>query len=552
VLAGLFLLFYLIAAVATDVSYNAFIGETQRKLGFTTYLFFITYLIGAMIIVKNSDTKFFYYVILIVSFCSGVYSMLQHFGYDFINWNNPYNPIISTLGNPNFASSSMALFGTLLFSSLFNGALSLTYKIFAASNLLNLVFAIYFSKSIQGLVGLFIGFSIFVCLLTLTRARVIGILFSVLTVTIGCLTILAMFKIGPLTDLIYKNSISIRGYYWRAGLRMFADNPLFGVGIDRFAAYFKEYREPSYVLNYGNEITSSNAHNVFIQMLATGGMFVGFIFLCLMFWITMFGLRNSLKLVNSETNFERKFFYFGLYAAWSVYLSQNIISIENIGLSIWGWILGGMIIGLRFQIIPVENSNVRLTVVSKGSSISKTKATNRALKSTVLSSAFVLISVITVSVLYRGEVESIKTRNYFNYEQPENSPGFLQAAQNYFDIPLAEPFYKFKIAEALIVAGSAKEGLIEYDKLLKEDQRNQDYLLSLAAYYQSKNQCQESIDIRQKVYLLDPWNSLNLLDMGICYKYIGDFTEMENIKRLILSYAGNTREGTIAIKELSK
>ena len=58
VLAGLFLLFYLIAAVATDVSYNAFIGETQRKLGFTTYLFFITYLIGAMIIVKNSDTKF--------------------------------------------------------------------------------------------------------------------------------------------------------------------------------------------------------------------------------------------------------------------------------------------------------------------------------------------------------------------------------------------------------------------------------------------------------------------------------------------------------------
>jgi UDP-N-acetylmuramate-alanine ligase len=48
-----------------------------------------------------------------------------------------------------------------------------------------------------------------------------------------------------------------------------------------------------------------------------------------------------------------------LFSAWIAYQAQSLISIEFIGLSIWGWILGGALIGLSFQAgsLQVRNSS---------------------------------------------------------------------------------------------------------------------------------------------------------------------------------------------------
>ena len=94
-----------------------------------------------------------------------------------------------------------------------------------------------------------------------------------------------MLQIGPLAQYLYKDSVSVRGFYWRAGMKMFWENPLFGVGLDRYGAYFKEFREVNYPLRYGYEITSSNAHNTLIQIFATGGVMVGISYLCVLILI---------------------------------------------------------------------------------------------------------------------------------------------------------------------------------------------------------------------------------------------------------------------------
>ena len=40
---------------------------------------------------------------------------MQISGIDFVTWNNQYNAVISTVGNPNFAAAIMAIIATLNF-----------------------------------------------------------------------------------------------------------------------------------------------------------------------------------------------------------------------------------------------------------------------------------------------------------------------------------------------------------------------------------------------------------------------------------------------------
>ena len=62
---------------------------------------------------------------------------------------------------------------------------------------------------------------------------------------------LGMLQIGPLTKYLYKNSITDRGYNWRAALKMFQTHPWTGVGLDNYASYFPTYRDSKYPLIYG-------------------------------------------------------------------------------------------------------------------------------------------------------------------------------------------------------------------------------------------------------------------------------------------------------------
>jgi O-antigen ligase len=124
----------------------------------------------------------------------------------------------------------------------------------------------------------FLGVGIFLTIWLWIKNKNFGILAIVAGLAIFVVSILGMLQLGPLERYLYKPSVSIRGYYWRAGVEMLRSHPFFGVGFDSYGLYFKEYREVKYPLTYGFDITSSNAHNTFIQLFATAGIFVGIIY----------------------------------------------------------------------------------------------------------------------------------------------------------------------------------------------------------------------------------------------------------------------------------
>jgi hypothetical protein len=526
----------LISLFLTNPLYTGFFGETQRRNGFLSYLCLSIIFISAMQLIKFSFITRFSFVVILVGAVLSVYGLMQISGLDFVKWNNPYNAVISTVGNPNFAAAIMAIIATL------NFGFALVPNFNLAQRLLHLVvfllsfLAIFRSDARQGLVSGAVGIGTIVIVYVHSKYRKLGWSFAFSALIIGIFSILGMLQKGPLESLLYKNSVSVRGYYWRAGIEMFRDNFLFGVGQDRYGAFFKAYREPQYSLTYGFDITSSNAHNVPIQMFSTGGVFFGGAYLVLMGIVLFSGYRGIKKSVGTN-----RIIFSTLFAGWLVYQAQSLISIDNLGISVWGWLLSGFIIGLSTQITKTESTE----------SVVKSKNRNSfKLLQPVISGVMTVSAVILVSFLYRGEEAAFQTRIRFNPQDVANNNAILEFASKSLETPLIEPAYKTASLNYLAASGFAEKALEELNKQLTYDPKNLDVLTPIAEINERLNRIPEAILAREAIRKLDPWNSKNLLQLGREYQFIGDFNKMQEVREAILKFDSVSKESEAAKAEL--
>ena len=109
-LVGVFLLALLIDLITTDVKFNGLFGAYQRRTGLLAYLGFAVLFMAAMKFTKLESAKTLQLVIFATASLMTIYGFLQHFHHDFVKWNNPYNPILTTLGNPDFSSAVLGIF----------------------------------------------------------------------------------------------------------------------------------------------------------------------------------------------------------------------------------------------------------------------------------------------------------------------------------------------------------------------------------------------------------------------------------------------------------
>jgi O-antigen ligase len=232
----------------------------------------------------------------------------------------------------------------LCFGGIFIVQISKFERVIALISFLILCITILPTNARQGLLLLVFGIAGIVVISIFHINRKLGITSASLASIAIVFSILGMLQIGPLTQFLYKDSVSVRGYYWRAGINMLKDHVLFGVGLDNYGSFFKQYREVGYPLKYGYSLTSNNAHNVFIQQFATGGIFVGFVYLVLMAFVFIRGLKGLNQCKDNQRLLVGTFF-----VAWLAFQAQSIISIDNIGITIWGWVLGGVVVGLSNQ-----------------------------------------------------------------------------------------------------------------------------------------------------------------------------------------------------------
>jgi len=536
-LSAFFILFSLIATAFTDFKYIAFFGETQRRNGFFAYISLAIILLATSIFIRLFNVKRLFITVYFIATTLAAYAFMQTTGKDFVKWSNPYNEIIGTVGNPNFAAAVMAILGVLMFSVIFIKDFSIYYRIYAGILTLCLLGLIYRSNARQGLLSYALGIGIFLVVWIYGRNNRLGVIAAGSGLVVFIVAVLGMLQIGPLEKYLYKPSVSIRGYYWRAGIEMLKHHPLFGVGMDRYGAYFKQYREVGYPLSYGFDITSSNAHNTFIQLFATGGIFLGATYLVLNAYI----LRRAVVGLKNLTG-DNRLLLAGIFSAWIAFHAQSLVSIDNIGISIWGWVLGGSIIGLSMSSNSSSTEDKSYFLI-RGDQINLARV--------LVSTASAVIPLIIIVFLYRGEVNAQIASVSYNFQDSSTRPEYKELQIRAVSSKLIDPTYALRSGVNLFLAGFTDDGRAVIKRIHANDPRNLDAINSLAITSEQLNLIPDGIIYREKMAKLDPWNAANYLALGKDYKSQGDLVKSKMMLDKILSFASNNPIAEQAKTELA-
>ena len=537
ILISILILGLVISTLNSSVQQVAWVGDYQRNNGFLFYLGLCIILVGTALYFKEDDLSLVSNLTYVLGLVISIYGLFQINGIDFVQWSNPYNAIISTVGNPNFAGAILATMGVLSLGFAFSYFNDLRRFILNLILFCVILITIFLSEARQGLIGIVLGCSFVIGVWIHSKSKILGRLFFLVSCFTGFMAVLGMLQIGPLSHFLYKGSVTIRGYYWRAGIEMFMAHPWFGVGSDYYGGYFKQYREVGYPLNYGYEITSTNAHNVFIQIFSTTGVFAGTAYLLLIlyiFWRGIQGLRR--RPLNKRIQLAT------IFGAWLTLQSISVISIDSPGIAIWSWILGGIILALTSKSREIDNST------KKGNSSSSILKSNP--KQTLLSS-FLLIPLLLFSInVFKVESSVFLARQIYNPNVEENGKYLQTYIPNLVQNSFINSTLMTELASFLATSGYAADGIEVLNTAISRDPRNQDAINLLASYYFELKQPEKALKLRLRIIELDPYNAKNYYQLGVIYKTLGDFTSMEKMQKMILSFAKDTPEGVAALKDL--
>ena len=533
---SLFLFFLIVAVIMSPVKSVAFLGDSNRNLGFFNYLFLAVIAMHTALSVTISNIKSIYFAALGLGTIFSVYGLFQHFNIDFVHWVNEYNPIILMTGNPDFSSSLLGII-TVVCCACFFLNVSKAYKVGVLLLLLFLLVIIYWTRARQGLVGVAagVGFILFVALLQ--RKKIYAFILLFLEIILFVFLTLGTFRIGPLSHLMFKASVNDRGYAWRAAIGMLKSHPLFGVGVDRYNAYFLQYVSPKYPLINGYSLSVNNAHNVFLQMFATSGIFLGIAYIS---WLSFVGYR-AFNLLRKSSG-QNRILATGIIGGWIVYLAQSIISIDAQVISIWGWMLGGSIVGLSCGDFSDSGDKNSVKKVQPPQKVKRNKAIYFSSQQLVTSVVLLIpLFLLLITPVIRNESNTFHfSSTPFPANDTLSREAYLVSAQKVFNQPLINVNYQVNIAIDLAKNNYAKESVQDLKEIIKKDPRCANAYLVLSLVLENLKQVNEAILYRKSESVISPYNAENLLLLTRDYLLVGDKQSAKLVRDKILLIAPDT------------
>lgn len=341
------IVYQLVGLVITNAPiWQKIFGAFGRNTGFLTYFAL------AVIVLLASSLREISQILSIVKFFTIVmafeivYGLIQWAGADPYSWKNLYNPIIGTLGNPNFSSAFFGIASGVILPFLFSNLLDIKYKLFLGICYPLLLLLTIASDSWQG-TGLVLISAAIYCLYFIRGNRKLSLLGYPLSLFYGVISILAILGFrgdGPLGQYLNKPTFTIRIDYWNTAINTISNFPLFGVGSDSFGDWFRLMRDEGTVARIGLNVSTNSAHNVVLDMMANTGVLVGLSYLLIVLLI----LWKSIPLIwfpGRNTNPV----FIPIFLAWFSYQIQSLVSINQIGIGIWGWIFQGLMVSMLFK-----------------------------------------------------------------------------------------------------------------------------------------------------------------------------------------------------------
>ena len=528
-LVATFVIGLLISTIATDVKYTAFFGEYHRNNGALSYLA-MAILMGAGALVFNlKSAERFFRFIAATGLLITVYGFTQVAKIDPIDWVITYNPLITTLGNPNFTSGLLGLSGiAILYLALATS--NQKFQISCAVGLIANLFVLWSTDSIQGLLGFAIGATVIILIKLWVFNKRYGQIGLALTVIGGTPVALAIANIGPLAKVLYQGSLKNRLDYWQAAFAMFRDHPIFGVGIDRFGEYYRQYAVQNQVAQ--GQVTD-NAHSIYMQILATGGLIAFIPYILLIGFITLMGTRALFTYSEKE-----KLLVSAVLGIWLAIISVNIVTVDNLGVGVWFWITGGVLIAIssKQKEANANGENQSITLPRR----SQKKNALKLVKNSGQRTEFPLFTTVSAGLILFSLIILIPTlSSSSNLKSIKEKKATLSSAQYSAEInSLAESNWNSSqnLLQFSVLAFQNSDlelGNKILDRVFQIDGRSYYANYFMAFTLEAVGKRTDAIKFREALLVLDPWGTDGQIELIKDYLAAGNKESAQKIGALI-------------------
>jgi len=370
-----------------------FWGVFGRNTGILSYLALIAILfVTATVASRVTYSRITWSLVGTVAIMSA-YCLIQIAKLDPISW-SAFFPF-GTLGNVNFLSGFMGLglvtVFTFALSSQFTNRIRIALSLLFAIG----IFVLIKSDSTQGMVALVVGISTYLLIRSWYLHRALFLVSSIIFLSGSISLVLGLLDRGPLRGLIYQFTVLYRADYMHAGIAMLLNNPLTGVGIDSYDDWYRTERGIISALRTSLSRTANSAHNILIDLAAGGGfpLLIGYLLILAVISLGILkGLRNGLA---------KDPIFMALSMSWLAYQVQAAVSINQIGVGVWGWTLGGALLGYPkiSDITTLDQTRTKQTKASNSHAVTSKGSPNTPPALAVISSSIALITGFTLAFL---------------------------------------------------------------------------------------------------------------------------------------------------------
>lgn len=492
----LFFLFTSISAVIfSDVPFSQNLyGEAGRNTGFLTYFFLGLIALGGASLSDREGFKKILYGFFAAGLVNLAYGLWAWLLGDFVAWNNIYGNLLGTFGNPNFMGAFLGMLGTAFVA--YAAAPGQSWKVRVAALALWIItfLEIIQTSAVQGLVLITGGLALVGLFLIISKVKSLGItsLYILGVSLLGLLAIAGALQKGPLAEYIYKRSVSLRGNYWQTAINIGLDNPFTGVGMDAYGTFYRRYRTLSAATDTpGPETTSNAAHNVPLDFFAYGGfpLSIAYLLLILVSAIALFKTARRLQSYDP--------IFVSLASIWICYQIQSIISINQLGLAIWGWLLSGVMISYERITRPTSEELENNETPSKGM---RKKSSEPVVAAGLIAALGMVFGLLVALPPYTSDYKYLKAMNSQNLEQIENA-----LKPSYFN---QLTFYRIVGTVAALERSDLPDNAIIFARLAVEFSPNE-YDAWKTLYKATRSTPEERAKAKQMMIEIDPLNKAN-------------------------------------------
>ena len=321
-----YILLYILSSIFGDDFNFSFFGEFQRMNGLYWHLHTLIFLF--ILSACSNINKFFYNLFSFIFFTGFIFAtfyILEYykiFYFEMPGYSDPTRAVFTT-GNPGFAGFYMMLiffigFGlfkvnyiNIPFSLLRLNKIKYLHKFYmyyfyVSITMFLLLYAIILTASRSVIPGLLFGIIMYVFLLffsfrnQISQRNLINVICVIIFIFIS---IVLLFLVTGIIDTSMDRFVNIFNNQRESGdmglssrlsnvnvsIKAFFERPLLGYGMNNYMIPYNKFVIPSQITSWEMD----NAHNIFLNILSTGGILTLLTYLYLMFLIMLNSIREG-------------------------------------------------------------------------------------------------------------------------------------------------------------------------------------------------------------------------------------------------------------------